>query len=321
MKKKIYKIIILTLITLAIFSLKVSADELNIVCTNSVLADFTNNLIKENISIEYLMPSGVCPAFYDCPPSDVSKVVTADILISFGDPVKEPWLADLLTYNEDLSIIECKDLGEWNIPSGAIEHVNCIKNGLVNITIELNDTINQNSENYILEINEKSDELLDKIKDNNLTNTKIIAMLWQKDFLEWLGFDVVYSYGPPQSLSTQDELDIINAATENEVYAVIDNLQSGTDFGAEVSSKSGASHVIFTNFPGAIPGTDTYLEMIEYNTDKLIEAINTYEYKKGDIAALEEDIKNLELQRSIFAALSGIFIILIFVMYAFYKKK
>ena len=267
------------------------------------------------------MPSGVCPAFYDCPPSDVSKVVSADILISFGNPVREPWLADLLQHNEDVKIIECKDLGEWNIPSGAINYVNCIKNGLVNISRELNDTINQNSENYILEINEKSDELLEKIKDKNLTNTKIIAMLWQKDFLEWLGFDVVYSYGPPQSLSVQDELDIINAAIENEVSAVVDNLQSGTDFGAEVSSKSGASHVIFTNFPGAIPGTDTYLEMIDYNTDKLVEAINTYEYKKGDIATLEQDIKNLEFQRNIFAVLILIFIILIFVMYAFYKKK
>lgn len=267
------------------------------------------------------MPSGVCPAFYDCPPSDVSKVVSADIIISFGNTKIEPWLADLLTHNENVLLIECKDLGEWNIPTGAKKYVNCLTNELIDYSVSSNNAIIENSENYTSKINKKSNELIKKIEDNNLTDTKIISMSWHKDFLEWLGFDVVYSYGPPQSLSTQDELDIINAATENEVYVVIDNLQSGTDFGAEVSSKSGATHVIFTNFPGAIPGTDTYLEMIEYNTDKLIEAIKTYEYKKGDIATLEQDIKNLEFQRGIFAALSGVFIILIFVMYAFYKKK
>ncbi len=324
MKKIKNKVIILFLIFIVIFtvcSLNVEADDIDIVCTNSVLADFTSNILKENVTIEYLMPAGVCPAFYDCPPSDVSKVVSADILISFGDPMMEPWLADLLIHNENVKIIECKDLGEWNIPSGAIKYVNFIKNGLSNVTTGLNETIVNNSENYISEIDEKSAELIEKIKENNLTDTKILAMSWQMDFLEWLGFNVVYSYGPPQGLSVQDELDIINVATDNEVSAVVDNLQSGTDFGAEVSSKSGASHVIFTNFPGAIPGTDTYLDMIDYNTNKLIEAVKTYEYKKGDIANLEQDIKNLEFQRNIFAAFTGISIIMIFVIYAFYKKK
>jgi ABC-type Zn uptake system ZnuABC Zn-binding protein ZnuA len=319
--KKICKIIFLTILTISIFSIKVSADDLNIVCTNSVLADFTSNLIDENVSIEYLMPSGVCPAFYDCPPSDVSKVVSADIIISFGNTKIEPWLADLLIHNEDVILIECKDLGEWNLPSNAKKYVDCLKDELINYSVGANETIIENSENYILKINEKSDELIEKIENNNLTDTKIISMAWHKDFLEWIGFDVVYSFGPPQSISTQDELDIINAANDNEVYAVVDNLQSGTDFGAEVSSKSGASHVIFTNFPGAIPGTDTYLEMIEYNTDKLIEAIETYEYKKGDISGLEQDIKNLEFQRNIFAALIVIFIIVILIMYVFYKRK
>ncbi|EMR74443.1 hypothetical protein MBGDF03_01252, partial [Thermoplasmatales archaeon SCGC AB-540-F20] len=61
-----------------------------------------------------------------------------------------------------------------------------------------------------------------------------------------------------------------------EVCAVIDNLQSGTEFGARVASESGASHVIFTNFPGAVPGADTYLEMITYNTQQLINGTLAY---------------------------------------------
>jgi hypothetical protein len=79
--------------------------------------------------------------------------------------------------------------------------------------------------------------------------------------------------------------------------------------------------VIFTNFPGAIPGTDTYLDMISYNTDQIINGISTYFYKQGEISKLESYASSLEFQRNlslfvliIFGLLTSIFVVL-------YKKK
>ena len=146
-------------------------------------------------------------------------------------------------------------------------------------------------------------------------------MSWQKDFLEWLGLNVTYSYGPPQTLSAQDEMDVINAAMDDGVTVVVDNLQSGTSFGAKIASETGKSHVIFSNFPGAVPGTDNYLDMISYNTNQLVEGIGTYEYKQGDISNLENRIKNLEFERNISIILALIFAILIMALYMIYKKK
>jgi hypothetical protein len=146
-------------------------------------------------------------------------------------------------------------------------------------------------------------------------------MQWQADFAEYIGLNVTLSYAPPESLSTQDMINISKAASVGNICVVIDNLQSGTDFGARISSESGASHVIFTNFPEALPGTDTYLDMIRYNTNQLINGISTYEYKQGEIAELEKTISAIELQRNfsifgvvILALLTIIFIIL-------YKRK
>lgn len=295
--------------------------DIKIVCSNSILADFTSNLIKENVSIEYIMPPGVCPAFYDTTPSDVSTIVNADIIISFGSAQMEPWLDDLLSYNTDADLIECKDMGEWNIPSGAKIYVEHLTDELSEILPEKNEKIHANSESYINEIDEKSLELQGLVEANNLLNKPVICMSWQKDFVEDLGLNVVHSYGPPQGLSVQDILDIKEAAIDNDVCAIIDNLQSGTEVGAEAASGSGASHVIFTNFPGAVPGTDTYLDMINYNTEQLIEGIQTYEYKKGDIAELESQISNLELQRNSMIVLAVIFVILALVFYIMYKKK
>jgi hypothetical protein len=105
------------------------------------------------------------------------------------------------------------------------------------------------------------------------------------------------------------------------VVAVVDNLQSGTDFGARVASETGVSHVIFTNFPGAIPGTDTYLEMISYNTDQLIKGIQTYDQLSDETMDLKTQVNSLALQRNIFMVLSVILIILCLILFVFYRQK
>jgi ABC-type Zn uptake system ZnuABC Zn-binding protein ZnuA len=267
------------------------------------------------------MPAGVCPAFYDTTPSDVSKIVTADIIISLGSVKKEPWLFDLLVHNTDHILIECKNLGEWNIPAGAKKYVNFLKNELPTGLPDKNITINSNAEAYINKINEKAQELYDMINNSGYQNKKVIGMQWQQDFLEWLELNVTYSFGPPQGLSLQDELEIINKVSSEDVYVVVDNLQSGTDFGASVASGLGISHVIFTNFPGAIPGTDTYLDMITYNIYQLIEGIETYVHQEGSFSELQNQVSDLELQRNISIIFTMIFVILVCILLILYKKK
>ena len=146
-------------------------------------------------------------------------------------------------------------------------------------------------------------------------------MQWHKDFLEWFGFDVIYSYGPPESLSSKDILNISNAALKNEISAIVDNLQSGTDFGARISSESGSIHVIFTNFPNAVPNTNSYLDMIEYNIEKLINGIETYEFKLGKIQNLENQIINIENQRNGLLIILIILSIIILILFITKKKS
>jgi ABC-type Zn uptake system ZnuABC Zn-binding protein ZnuA len=323
MIKKFTLLIVIGMIFISTFTINGVGDEdsINIICTNTVLADFVSNLMTENVTIEYIMPPGICPAFYDTTPSDVNKIVTADIIISFGSPTMEPWLGDLLEYNPSGNLIECKNLGEWNYPSGAKKYIEYLETELISLYPEINNSIQMNADEYINKIDAKFLELQNRIKNNSYNDKKVICMGWLKDFIEFLGFEVTYSYGPPQGLSLQDELDVINAASSNDIYAVIDNLQSGTDFGARVASESGASHVIFTNFPDAIPGTKTYLDMISYNTNQLIKGIATYEYKKGELAELESKVSDLELQSNLFLILAVIFIVLTLVFLILYNKK
>ena len=292
-----------------------------IVCTNSVLADFTSNILKDNFTIDYLMPAGACPSQYDTTPSDINKIISADIVISFGSPKMEGWLNDLLIYNQECKIIECGYIGEWNIPSGAKKYVEIIRNELLILIPDNYENIMENSEKYLLEIDKTSIILQNMIKNNSMVDKKIICMQWHKDFIEFLGLNVTYSYGSPSTLSLSDEIDIINVASNREICAIIDNLQSGTDLGSRIASDSGASHIIFTNFPKAIPGTDNYLDMISYNTKKLIEGVKSYENKQGGIFELESQINLIEFQRNIFIVITVIMVILSTILFLMYKKN
>jgi len=319
--KKLILVAVIMMISLC-FIPHLNSEEVltTIICTNSILADFTKNILKDNIEIDYIMPAGACPMHFDASPSDVSKISSADIIISLGI---EPWLNDLLenSGNTNYSEIKCYQLGEWNIPSGAKKYVKRIRDDLSIILPSINKTIQANAKEYIKYINTTSENLKEMIKTNGFTGRKIISMEWHKDFLEWLGLNVTCYYAPPERISTQDIFNVTKAASVGDVCAIIDNLQSGTDFGANIASESGAIHLIFTNFPGAIPNTDTYIDMITYNNQQLINGITAYDYKKGEIADLEKRISALEIERNMISL--GIIILALFacIMIVLYKKK
>jgi ABC-type Zn uptake system ZnuABC Zn-binding protein ZnuA len=309
------------MVTLPCFALSVGGDnnDINIMCTNSILADFTSNLLTENVTIDYIMPAGVCPAQFDTTPSDVNKIVSADVVISIGSPTLEGWLGGLLPYNSNCKVIECTYLGEWNIPSGARRYVEKIQNELSVVLPQYNEIIQINAKNYLDRINETAEQLKNMIINNNIVDTKVICMEWQKAFVEWLGLNVTFSYGPRPS--TQDALQAVEVASREDVYLVIDNLQSGTEFGSHIASDTGKSQVIFTNFPNAIPGTDTYLDMITYNTRQILEGIESYQHKQGRIVDLENHLSSLETQRNIFLVIAAILGVLVVLLMILYKKK
>ena len=278
---------------------------IRIVCANSILADFARNVAGDLGTVEYVMPAGVCPAHYDSRPSDIGLVASADVIVQIG---WEGWLGKLVESSGNTAVpkIKTAGLGEWNIPEGAKAHVDRIAQGLANAFPQYASVFEKNAEDYKHRIDEKAAELRAKVEQAGVNGSKVVCMKWQKEFVEWLGFEVVASYGPPEGLSVEQSLNVTNAAARTDVCMIVDNLQSGTEFGAKVASQTGVSHVILTNFPGAIPGTDTYLDMIEYNTQQLIDGAKTYQNKRGEISRLEDEVGRLRSERSVYQATTAI---------------
>ena len=323
MKQTIYLITAMLFLAALMAPLQADAadqDTVNVVCTNTILADFATHLLNGTDStVDHIMPAGVCPAHFDTRPSDVQRIAGADIIVALG---WEPWLQDLLDASGVTPTrINCAGLGEWNLPAGARTYVTALRENLTAALPTHQQLIRDNAVRYLQQINQTAEDAQQMITSKGYTDKKVVCMQWQQAFVSWLGLNVTATYMPPERLSTQDMLNVTAAASNSEVSAIIDNLQSGTSFGASVAADAQISHIVLTNFPGAAPNAGTYLEMLTYNTQQLVNGISSHQYKQGDINELEGDISALQMQRDVTLTLTIISAGAAILLFVLYRRK
>jgi zinc/manganese transport system substrate-binding protein len=116
-----------------------------------------------------------------------------------------------------------------------------------------------------------------------LNQTQVIVMLWQKEPVQnWLGMNVVNFFAPEFAMNgTKTAAKVVDDINANpgkyqNVSYVIENMQSGElAKGIEESLKDkgiNATRVIFTNFPGSVPGADTMAEVLSHNKQLVLQA-------------------------------------------------
>jgi len=270
-----------------------------VVCTTTILSSFVKQVGGEYVSVISIVPPGVCPAHYDITPSDIHAVSKASLILYAGF---EPWLEDLIKASGNVNVTRVRIGGPWHPYTAALTYVERVKEALINILPEYSDVFTENAEVVCEEINATAQEILNNATALGVSNIKVVCMLWQKEFVEWMGFDVIATYKPPERMSLSEILNLTNTAKEEGAVLVIDNLPSGYTFGAKLAADIGAQHVILTNFPGAIPGTETYAEMIEYNARQLFEAVKRYRLIQGEIRDLNSALNTANLYVKILTA-------------------
>ena len=279
-KKKYSQVILLGLLVSgflpsgATFSQPQSAEEslIQVVASTTLLADFVSAISGEEI--DSIVDGGSCPGHYDPLPGDAEKVQAADIVFCHGF---ETFLDSLLAENQSkYPLYGLAGMVEWGVPEYAIRYLNVITAKLNATYPTLASTFNANLQTYSDEIDAKEEELLTKISDWGLNGTKAVVMTHQVAFAEFLGINVTGSWGQTDdTMSTQDIADLIALANDTTSKVIIMNRQSGTSVGVEVANVLGIHAVVFSNFPGSVNGTETYLSMLEYNINVLNDVMQT----------------------------------------------
>jgi ABC-type Zn uptake system ZnuABC Zn-binding protein ZnuA len=244
-----------------------------VVSTHAVLGEFAQIVVGDSVDVVTIIPSGFCPAQYDLSPKDLAAVIDASLILYSGF---EPWIETLAdAAGSDALVIQLP--GSWSTPAAAVEKVEAIRDLLAERFPEFTDLFAANADAYIDDLRALGAALKERAAVAEVASIPVVCMEWQVDFVSWLGFDVAVTYGIPATLSLRDLIDLAAAGNEADAELVIDNLQSGVDFGAKLAREVSAVHVVLSNFPGAMPNTVTVIDLFTRNADALLSAIEPIE--------------------------------------------
>jgi ABC-type Zn uptake system ZnuABC Zn-binding protein ZnuA len=294
-----------------------AADKPIIVCTTSAVGNIVEECLGDTADVLVLVQPGLCPADFDMKPGYIDAVSKAQIL--FKQNIQgEFWLDGLLEAagNPDLTVVAIP--GVYNTPAGAKNYIRGVGGNLSTILdIDLDSKISE----MLNDVDEVSSLMASQAATLDASNVKVICMGWLQTFIESAGFTVVATFNPPETLSAGDITSLLETAQSEEVALVVDNLQIDTEFGAGIASQVGAEHVVLTNFPGAIPNTETLAEMLRYNAEQLFNGTIIWQ----STSTLRAERGTLQNQVTIFQITTSVAVIVILVeallLYAKRKKK
>jgi ABC-type Zn uptake system ZnuABC Zn-binding protein ZnuA len=272
-----------------------------IVCTTNVLGSLVQELAGDNASVVVLAQPGICPADYDMKPSDAYAVSNARLLF-YHDIPGEFWLQGLIEASGNTNLTKVKIPGVYNTPEGAKRCIRWVGGNLSTaLSMDLDAKINA----MVADVDATANTIQSEAQDLNVTGVKVVCMSWQETFVKWVGFDVVATYNPPETLSAGDVTTLVETAQNEGAALIIDNLQISTEFGAGIASQAGAVHVVLTNFPGAIPRTENLTQMFSYNAEQLFEGTRAWRSTKE----LRGEMESLRNQLAIFQGVTSVAII------------
>lgn len=251
------------------------AKNIEIVSTTSQIAAVAEEIGKPYVNVAVLIPPGICPGHYEIKPGDIKKLCDGAILLYHG---WEGFIGDISKSiaGSGAKIFKINVPGSWLIPDIQIKAAEKITEVLSSIEPERKKFFENNLKSY----KEKMLQLDKKIKNfvltSNLKDTKAICSVMQKDFLEYLGFDVVDCFQRDEEIDPGTIKRIIDNIKNHNIKIVVSNLQSGTSTGKMLAERTSITHVIISNFPGGLKNTKTIEDTVMTNLNLLSSGLKKY---------------------------------------------
>jgi zinc transport system substrate-binding protein len=251
---------------------------LNVVSSTSLIAQIVTRVGGDEVSVINIIPPAQCPGHFDIKPGDIQKLADADLFLLHGWQ-GEKFSQELIdsAENPDLTIvsldIQTTESDNWMVPSVQREATDRIADALCQVDSENSTVYQQRATEYSNAISAKEAELRTELDQVDLSAINVMCAQMQAGFVNWLGLNIITSYGRPDSFTPQVVRELVDTGRENNVSLIIDNLQSGQDAAKAVAEELGCTRIILSNFPGGFTDTETWEKAIDKNVALVLEAV------------------------------------------------
>ncbi len=273
-----------------------AAEPITIVATLPVLKGFAEKIGGAHVKVTSLISGLESEHTYTPKPSDVIALRHARLLIKIGLGL-EVWVDPLIenadrvdlpvvVTSQGVSLVDdsshaLEHPGEstanphiWLDPENAKIMIQNIVEGLIKIDPVHEDDFIENQSRYVRELDFLVNELMETVKA--LPDKAIITHhpAWPY-FSRRFGFiikgDILSQIGSRPSARHLG--DLIELIRKEGIRVIVSEPQLSPKIPKILADETGATIVVLSPLPGAIPGTETYFDLIRHNTQVLVAAL------------------------------------------------
>ncbi len=217
--------------------------KIKILTTTSFLQCAVKVLLPQE-DIGLVIPANMCPGIFDLRPKDLISIRESQVIFAHG---WEPFIKRIKAISGRVEIVEID--GSLLEPSVFREATEKIKNILIKEFPSLRKPLENNFEIFEKRLRKAEEEMQDLRRRIISQHIKVISHIYQKDFLESLGFEVVGVFARKQDTGPKKLEKLLKQASTSGVSLIVDNLQSQDGLGRFLSETYGVDYLVLTNFP------------------------------------------------------------------------
>ena len=263
-----------------------------VVATTTVFADIVRNVAGDRATVISIIPAGAGPEDYEPKPDDARKLADADLIVSNGvglDDFLDPLIdaagegaAARLVLGDGIPTIAVD--GEpnphfWLDPNLVATHyVPAISAALAKVDPSGATAFTTNASAYVAKI--EAMDAANKVKIDTIpaANRKLVTFHDAFPyFAAHYGFDVigVILANVGQEPTASELAALVEKVRAAHVKAVFSEAQFSPELAKTLAEEAGITTVVTTLFNDTIgpPPTDTYLKMMEWNVNEIVQAL------------------------------------------------
>lgn len=231
------------------------------------------DMVGSNVDVVRICPPGACPGHFDLSPGTFLRLSScrALFLFPFQEALREK-LPGQDNGKQGLSVLVVRVPEGLCVPAHYLSACEDIGNQLSQMEMSTTETCSTALGRVRGRMAALEQSVRKRARAARLEGAKVLSSCRQAAFCRWLGLDPVGEFGGGESVSPLEAERLSQLGTRSGVRFVVASLQEGTRYAEVLAQRTGATLVVFSNFPSMADGQETFDALVEANLSELLRA-------------------------------------------------
>lgn len=239
--------------------------EVRVATSTTMLAAIVREVGGDRVSAAALVPAEIPPEQFEPGPRQLDSASEADLIVLSG---WEEWAPDVSRAADEPERIAVTGIpGDLLLPYHHLDAADSVTEFLVRRDPDGEVFYRYNYTDYRSRIGVEAEDMCASVV--GISGARVICAETQADFLDFLGFDIVGTYGGPEDMSRAESERLIEVGSRNEVALIVDDLHRGEDTGKGIAESIGVPRVALARYPAR----GSYIELLRSNTERIVSAL------------------------------------------------